>query len=211
MQKSGYSLMALVNFVLGVCAACLYLPYTLSAFNVKGDWYNFAQDMLKDKYTDVFLYFTIVLLAWILIATIISFNSKPSMSKILFKVATISAVLLPLIYAMIFKYEPVAEFWTKNILKNIKTISNVLLCVSLGSFGLALIFNFSRSNKANFHHMLQSLAVCAVLVLTVATNGWCGWKIDNFVKLFGILMAIMPIYLIVSTFVISSCKKRIYR
>ena len=207
MYSKKYNSLAFFNLIFGVCAICLYLPYTLSAFNIKGfGWLDFAKNILKSKYFDVMVYFGIFLLIWIIALTVISLPCRINLSKLLFKLSTIVALALPLIYVLSIKYDFALEFWIKNIASNIKMISYVLLCVSGGCFILGIMFNFTRDGKANLHQILQALAMCVLLAVLIAVNGWCGWKV-NVIKLFGVLMGVFAIYLPISSIVLMLCAK----
>lgn len=207
MYKKKYLLLASLNFVLGICAICLYLPYTINALNIKGfGWLDFAKDILKNNYFNILVYFGMFLLVWFILLNIISLASRPNKPKTLFKISTIVALILPLIYVLALKNNAVLEFWINHVAENIKMICYVVLSVSWGLFALALIFNFTKRRKATFYHILQALAMCTLLTLFVAWNGWCGWSVD-YIKMFGFLMGILAIYLPISTIILSICAK----
>ena len=206
-----YSQLAVFNLLLGLCAICLYLPYTLEAFDMPGfDWFKFVPDMLKDNYGKVLIYFGIFLLLWIIGLSVLSLLNKPNLPKLLFKISAISALILPLIYVCAFEFEWAREFWVKNISSDIKMISFVVMGVSCGSFVLGLVYNFTRKNRANLHLIVQALVMCALLVLLVAVNNWCGWDIKNVLKLYGVLVGILAIYLPISSIILFMCRKNRY-
>lgn len=207
MYKKGYQTLAILNLLLGACAICLYVPYTIQAFNIKGlEWLNFAKDLLKNNYYNVLLYFGIFLLTWFIGLNLFSILSHFNVAKLAFKISVISALILPLIYVLALKYDEFLELWIKYIAPNIKVISYMFLCISIGSFALGLLFNFTKENRANIHHIVQALAMCVLLSLLIAINGWCGWSV-NIVKLFGILMSLLAIYLPFSTLLLTICAK----
>ena len=208
MYNKRYQMLAMLNFILGICAICLYLPYTIQAFSIKGfKWLNFAKDILKDKYLDVCIYFGIFLLAGFIILNLFSLFSHTNFSKIAFKISIISALVLPLVDILSIKYNWMLDFWIKSIAPNIKMISYILLCVAVGSFVLGLILNFTRKTRANVHIIVQALIMCCVIVLFIAVRGWCGWDISNIDKLFGILMSVFAIYLPISVILLIICVK----
>lgn len=207
MQRKNYKILSLLNLLLGVCAICLFLPTTLKAFSVKGfDWLDFAPDLFKDNYINVEFYFGLFLIVWFIVINAISLLSRPNLSKTLFKLSTIVALALPLMFVLAVKYEFALEFWIKNIAPEIKTIALVVLCVSAGLFALGLILNFVRRNRANLHIVLQALVMCAFLGLLIAAEGWCGWKVD-ILKMVGVLYAVFAIYLPISSIVLLICAK----
>ena len=189
-----YLTLSLINFLLGICAICLYLPYTLDAFNVQSEWLNFAPDILKHNYADSLIYFGIFLLLWIILLNIVSILSHANKAKILFKLSSVIALILPLIYVLALKYDWALEFWANNIAKNIKMISSVLLCISFGSLIFGLVLNFTNKNHANLYHIIQAVFMCLTLALVVAVNGWCGWDV-GVDKMFGLLMGTFAVYL----------------
>ena len=132
------------------------------------------------------------------------------MPKLLFKISIISALMLPLIFVLASKFDWALKFWIKTIAPDIKMISYILICVSVGSFVLGLIFNFTKDSKANLHHILQALVMCALMVLLVAINGWCGWNVKNILKLFGVLMGLLAIYMPISSIIMLICAKKRY-
>lgn len=207
MYKKKYQIFAILNLILGACAICLYVPYTIQVFNIKGfNWLNFAKDLLKTNYYDVLLYFGIFLLMWFIILNLFSILSNFNVAKLAFKMAVISALILPLIYVLGLKYDEVLELWIKYIAPNIKMISYLFLCISIGSFALGLLFNFTKENRANIHHIVQALVMCILLSLLIAINGWCGWSV-NTIKLFGILMSLFALYLPFATLLLTICAK----
>lgn len=197
-----YTLLLFFNFVLGFCAIILYLPYSLSAFNLKGfDWLNVAPDLLKSNYFNTLIYFGIFLLVWFICINAFSLLTHPNLPKTLFKLTSIISLILPLVYVLALKYNWALEFWIKNISKNVKMISYISLCVSWGTWLLALVFNFTKRHKANINHILQALIMCALLTLIVAVNGWCGWSISNPLKIYGVLMGLFAVYLPISAII----------
>ena len=156
--------------------------------------------------------FGIVLLVWIVGLTIVSLLSKPNVPKLILKVAVIAALALPLMDVLGLKYDWALEFWSENIIKNIKKISYILIIVACGSSVLGILFNFSKKHKSNLHHITQALVMSALLVLFVAVRGWCGWKIDLDImtKLYGVLMGLLAIYLPISApIIIVSSRRRL--
>jgi len=209
MDKKNYQVLAFLNFVFGIIAICLYLPYTIQSFNIKGfQWLNFAKDMLKENYSNALIYFGIFLLMWFIVLTLLSIISNVNLPKILFKLSTILSLVLPLIYVFSIKYDFALKFWIKNIAPNLKIICYAFLCVSVGFSVLGLIFNLMRQNKANFHNILQAVIMNVLLALLLAVQGWCGWDIENSVKLFGILMGLFAIYLPISSIILLICAKK---
>jgi len=207
-MKKKYLHLAILNFVLGICAICLYLPYTLEAFDMAGfEWFKFVPDMLKDNYFNVLIYFGVFLLSWVIVLNLISLFNHANLPKILFKISAILSLILPLIYVLALKSDAVLEFWIKFISKNIKIISYTLLCVSIGTFGLGLIYNIINKNRANLHLLLQALFMCALLLLLIAVNGWCGWNISKVYRLYGILVGLFAIYLPISSIILILCRK----
>ena len=209
-MKNRYSTLSIFNFIFGICAIVLYLPYTISAFNLKGfSWLtDIAPDLLKDKYFDALIYFGIFILGWFIVINVLSLLSRPNLPKLLFKVSAISALLLPLITVLCFKFDWAMEFYVKNIAKNIKTISLAMMAISCGAAVLGLCSNFTRRNRANMHHILQAIVMCALLVLMVAVYGWCGWKVSEPSKVFGILMGLFAIYLPLSSIILFMLRKK---
>ncbi|MBQ3502475.1 MAG: hypothetical protein IJA72_02310 [Clostridia bacterium] len=213
MHKQGYKAMAGINLLLGLGAIFLYLPYMLQAFNIDATkLIKVGVDLFEKNYFDVLIVYGIILLVWIVGLTILSFLSHPNVPKLILKVAVLSALALPLMYVLALKYDWAIEFWIKNINENIKMISYILIIVSSGSFVLGVIFNFSKKHKANIHQIIQALVMCVLVILFVAVQGWCGWKIDIdlLTKLYGVLMGLFAIYLPLSviTLLISS-KQRV--
>lgn len=207
MYKKRYRLLALLNLILGVCAICLYVPFTIQAFDIKGfGWLGFAEDLLKNNYYDVLIYFGIFLLIWFIVLNLFSILSHVNVAKLTFKISVISALILPLIYVLALKYDKVLDFWIKYIAPNIKIISYIVLCVAIGSVVLGLLFNFTKENRANIHLIMQALIMCILLSLLIAINGWCGWSV-NIIKLFGILMSLFAIYLPFSALLLTICAK----
>ena len=82
MYKKGYKTMAGINFLLGLCAIFLYLPYMLQAFEIDASkWIEIGSDLFKKNYGDVLITFGIVLLVWIIGLTALSLLSKPNVPK----------------------------------------------------------------------------------------------------------------------------------
>lgn len=206
-MKKGYVKLSIINLLLGICAICLYLPYMLEAFNMAGfDWFKFVPNMLKDNYFDVLVYFGVFLLLWITALNVITLLSRPNRAKLVLKISTISALIIPVIYVLALKNNNALQFWIKNIAPNIKMISFIFLCVAWGSFILGLIFNCTRKNHANLHHVLQALFMSLLLTLLVAANGWCGWGINNITKIYGVLVGLFAIYLPLSSVILFICR-----
>ena len=211
MYKKGYKTMAGINFLLGLCAIFLYLPYMLQAFDIDASkWIEIGSDLFKKNYGDVLITFGIVLLVWIIGLTALSLLSKPNVPKFILKVAVIVALALPLMYVLALKYEWAVEFWVKNIAKDVKTISYMLIIVACGSSVLGTLFNFSKKHKANLHHIVQAFVMSALLILFVAVYGFCGWKIDFelIIKLNGVLIGLLAIYLPISAPIILISSRR---
>lgn len=208
MHKRGYLILSMLNFIFGVCAIFIYLPYTLEAFNIKGfGWIDYAKDVLNSDYYNALIYFGIFLLTWFIVLTFISLLSHINLPKLSFKLSTIIALILPLVFTLAIKNDKALEFWIKNIAPDVKMVSYIFLCVSWGTFGLGLVLNFIKDNRANLHIILQALTMCVLLTLVVAVNGWCGWSI-NLSKMFGILMALFAVYLPISSIVLIICTKK---
>ncbi len=208
-MKKGYTKLATVNMLLGLVAVCLYLPYTLDAFNMPGfDWFKFVPKLLKDSYFDVLVYFGVFLIVWFIALNLISILSHINLPKLLFKVSIISALILPLIYVLAFKNETALEFWLKNIAKNAKMISYVLLGISIGSFVLGVIYNITRKNRANLHHITEAFTMCLLLLLMALCFGWCGWDFDVSYKIYGIMVGLFAIYLPISSVILYMCRNK---
>lgn len=202
-----YLTLSLINFLLGVGAICLYLPYTLEAFNIQSEWLNFAPDILKQNYYNALIYFGIILLVWIIALNVISILSHANKPKIIFKLTSVIALILPLFYVLALKYNWALEFWINNIGKNIKTISSVLLCISFGSLALGIVLNFTNQNHAGIYHILQAAFMCLTLALLISVNGWCGWDV-GVDKMFGLLMGMFAIYLPASAIILFITRKK---
>jgi len=209
MNSKNYQALAFLNFIFGMISICLYLPYTIQAFNIKGfKWLDFAKDLLKSNYHNMLIYFGAFLLIWFIALTLISIINNVNLAKLSFKVSTILALLIPLVYVLALKNDWALEFWIKNIAPNVKMICYIALCVSVGLWGLGLIFNFTKENKANLHHILQALIMNVLLILLILIQGWCGWSVGNPLKIFGVLMGLFAIYLPISSFVLLICAKK---
>ena len=66
-MKKKYSLYALGNLILGLCAIVLYLPYTFRAFKISGfDWLDVAPDLFKANYSNVLIGFGAFILLWLI-------------------------------------------------------------------------------------------------------------------------------------------------
>ena len=208
-MKKRYSQLAIWNILLAICAICLYLPYTLEAFDMPGfEWFKFVPDMLKTNYYDVLIYFGIILLLWFIGLNLITLLSHINLPKFLFKICIIVSLILPLIYVVALKNDSALNFWIKNIAPNIKTIAYVFLCVGWGTFILALIYNFTRKNHANLHHIIEALVMCVLLTLMIICNGWCGWNFDNIIKLHGVMVGLFAIYLPISVVILFICRNK---
>ncbi|MBQ8522527.1 MAG: hypothetical protein IJ458_02545 [Clostridia bacterium] len=208
-MKKKYLQLATLNLILGICAICLYLPYTLEAFDMPGfEWFSFVSKVLKHNYYNVLVYFGVFLLLWIIVLTILSLLSRPNVAKFTFKICTIISLVIPLIYVLALKNDKALEFWIKTLAPNIKMISLVLMCVSWGSFVLALIFNYTRKNHANLHHIVQALVACVLLTLIVLVNGWCGWSFNDITKIEGVLIGLFAIYLPISSVILFVCRNK---
>ena len=208
-MKKHYSTLSVLNFIFGICAIVLYLPYTITAFNLSGfTWLtDIATDMLKTNYFDTLIFFGIFILAWLIIGNILTISYRPNLPKILFKASAIVALILPMVYVTAMKFDWVLEIYKQYIAKNIKMVSLVSIAASVGLALMGLCSNFSRRNRANLHHILQAVVMCAVLVLLVVINGWCGWKVGGLDKLFGILMGLFAAYFPVSAIVLFMLRK----
>ena len=209
-MKKKYSTLSVFNFVFGVCAIMLYLPYTIKSFGLSGfDWFTkIAPNLLKEDYSKVLLYFGIALLAWIILVNAITLLNRPNLPKMLLKLSAISALLLPMMAVLCLKFEWALEFYIKNIAKNIKSISLILMGISCGLALLGLCFNFTRRNRANIYHILQAVTMCALLILMVAVYGWCGWNVKNTVKLYGVLIGLLAVYLPTSSVILFTLRNR---
>lgn len=207
-MKAKYSLLAVINFLLGACAICIYLPYTSDAFNIKGmSWLGFAKKLLKDNYYNVSIYLGIIILGWIIAVTLLTLFSRPNFAKLMFKLSAISSLIIPLVYVMALKYDFALEFWIKYIAPYVKMICYIFLSASVGSLLLAIVLNFTQRRRANLHLITQALAMLALFVLMLIVFGWCGWNIGATVKLFGVLMALMAVYLPLSIIILIICAK----
>ena len=72
-MRKKYIQLSVINLVFGVCAIFLYLPYTLEAFDMPGfEWFSFVQNIFKNNYYDVLVYFGIFLLLWFILSNVIS-------------------------------------------------------------------------------------------------------------------------------------------
>ncbi len=207
-MKNKYVSLAICNILLAVCAICLYLPYTLEAFDMAGfEWFKFVPNLLKNNYYDVLIYFGLFLLLWFMVLNLITILSRVNIPKFLCKITVVLALILPFMYVSALKNETMLELWLKTIIPNIKIIAYVTLCVSCGNFVLALIYNFTHKNRANLHHLLEALVMCALLILMIICNGWCGWSIKSSVKIYGILIGLLAMYLPISAMVLFICRK----
>ena len=210
-MRKKYLKLAIVNFILGVCAICLYLPYTLEAFDMAGfEWFKFVPNMLKDNYYNVLIYFGVLLILWFILLNLIGILHHINLPKFLFKMSIIVALILPLMYVLALDNNFAFNFWIKNILPNIKTISYIFLGISCGTFVLGLIYNITRKNHANSHHIIEATVMCLLLVLMCIVNGWCGWNIDVTIKLYGIMIGLFALYLPISGVNLLFCKNKRY-
>ncbi len=206
-MKKKYLMYAAGNFILGLCAIILYLPYTFKAFNISGfDWLDLAPDLFKSNYHNVLIGFGVFILIWLILINAISLINFPNIPKTLFKSSIIVALILPLVYVLALRSEIVLEFWLKYFSKNIKTISCSLIFISCGLALLGLLYNFTRRKHANLHHILQAFTMCLLLILLVMSNGWC-WQIAGVEKTFGLLMGLLAVYFPISSLVLYLFRK----
>lgn len=201
-MKKKYSLYALGNLILGLCSIVLYLPYTFRVFKISGfDWLDIAPDLFKANYSNVLIGFGAFILLWIILVNAISIINYPNIAKTLFKTAVIVALILPLTYVLALRSELILKIWLKYFADNIKTMSSGLIFISCGLVVLGLLYNFTRRKRANLHHILQAIAMCALLILLVMANGWC-WQIISMEKAFGLLMGLLAVYFPVSSLIL---------
>jgi peptidoglycan/LPS O-acetylase OafA/YrhL len=207
-MKNKYNFLAVCNILLSVVAICLYLPYTLEAFDMAGfEWFKFVPKILKGNYDNILIYFGLFLLAWFIVLNLITIFNYVNMPKFLCKITVVLSLALPLAYMLALTHDWALEYWIKLIIPNIKMIAYIVLCVSGGNIVLALMYNFTSKNRANFHHLTESMVMCALLTLMIICFGWCGWKIDNVVKIYGIMIGLLAIYLPISAIVLFICRK----
>jgi len=204
-----YIQLAIYNLVLAVVAICLYLPYTLEAFDMPGfEWFKFVPDLLKNNYHKTLIYFGLFLLLWFIALNLFTILTHANLSKVIFKISIISSLVLPLAYVLALEFDWALDFWVKTIAPNIKMIAYILLIVSWGSFVLGLIYNFTKRYHANLHHIMEALVMCLLITLLVMVNGWCGWKFDSVVKMYGLMVGLFAIYLPVSAIILFICRKK---
>ena len=212
-MTKGYKLLAFISLLLGALAVVLYLPYTFNAFGVNcKSWFELSQDILKEEYFNVLIYVGIGLLGLIIVFNLVSIFKRPNISKICFKISTIIALLLPILFVMalnIDKFEWAWKFWVEHISKNLKTYSYIAIGASAGLFIVGIIRNFTADNKAGFHHIFKTIFMIALLILMAYCYGWCNWTINVNVidKIYGLLIGWLAIYLVLSTFVLLICSK----
>ena len=206
-MKKKYLMYSASNLIIGLCAIILYLPYTFRAFNISGfDWLDIAPDLFKSNYYNVLIGFGIFAIVWLILINTISLINYPNLPKTLFKLSVVVALSLPLMYVLAIRFDWALKFWLKNISKNIKTISYATMFISCGLAILGILYNITRRKHANFHHLLQAITMCAMLVLLVLLNGWC-WHIGNIDKIFGLLMGVFAVYFPISSLVLYLFRK----
>ena len=202
MGKKRCMLIALINLILGGISALVYLPHFFESFNIRVDgWSNAASKLLSNNQHDVLILLGIILLSYIIITNLITILFSRSLSCLCFKLSSIIALLLPLAYVFALQYNSILELWIKYIAPNIKTISLVAVIISCGLLLLGIISSITQNRKLNIYLLMQSIAVCATEVLLVSVNGWLGWTV-NAIKGFGVLTAILPIYLLISAVIL---------
>lgn len=207
-MKKKYLSLAIFNILLGLVAICLYLPYTLEAFNMAGfEWFKFVPNTLKGNYYDVLIYFGLFLLLFFIISNFITLLSKVNIPKFLCKITVVIALALPFMYILALKNDTILKLWLKTIVPNIKMITYIVICVSCGNFVLALIYNFTHKNRANLHHLLEALVMCALLILMAICYNWCGWEIKSTIKIYGVLIGLLAMYLPISSLVLCICSR----
>lgn len=208
-----YKLLAVISLLLGAVAVILYLPYTFDAFGVNcNSWFELSQDILKQEYFNVLTYVGVGLLGLIIVFNLISIFKRPNIAKICFKVCTIIALLLPIVFVMalnIDKFNWAREFWVEYIAKNLKTYAYIAIGASAGLFIVALVRNFTADSKANFHHIFKALMMIALLVMMAYCFNWCKWTINaNIInKIYGILIGWLAIYFVLSAVVLLICAR----
>ncbi len=208
MGKKRCMLLAFVNLILGGIGAFIYLPYFFEAFNMNvAGWSNAIHRLLSENYSKLLIWFGIILLAYIIITKIITMLSSKNLSCLCFKLSSIIALLLPLLYVMALQFDSILELWIKHIASNIKTISLIAAIISCGLLLLGIISSITRNRKLNIYLLIQSIAMCTLLVLLVSINSWVGWTI-NTIKGFGMLMAICPVYLLISVIILIFSPKK---
>lgn len=208
MCKKRYRLMAVINLLLGIFSSFLYLPYFFEAFNMncKG-WINACEKLFKSNYTDVLMYFGIAILVWIVLVNVVSFFFQPNLAKLSFKATTFVSLALPILYVCALNFNPALKFWANVIAPHLKLTAYVCVASSVGFFILGFLLNIVKENKSNFHNVFQALATVMVNLTLILTNDWCGWRIWNVNKWFGLLMISMPIYYLISPWLLLKLSK----
>ncbi|MFQ6724187.1 MAG: hypothetical protein ACLRFE_02510 [Clostridia bacterium] len=192
-MKKQYITLAVFNFVLSIVVICLYLPYTFEAFNMSG--FDFMENILKDKYYDTLILFGIFLLSFIIVYNLSTMWFKSNLPKTIFKLTSVVALTLPLMYVLALRFDFMFKFWLKVIMPNIKMISYIIMLMAIGSFILGVIYNTTKRNNASLHIVVQTLFMCLLLILMIVVNNWCGFNVQNVVKLYGLLVGLFAIYL----------------
>lgn len=209
MKGKRYILMAIINLVLGIFSAFLYLPYFFEAFNMNCDgWIELCQKLLKTHYMDVLMYFGLGILIWIVFVNVVSFFYKPSLAKLSFKATTLVSLALPILYVCALNFNPALRLWSKVIAPHLKLTAYICVTSSVGFFGLGFLLNLLKENKSNFHNVFQALATVMVNLTLILTNDWCGWRFWQTGKWFGLLMIALPIYYILSPIMLIKIAKK---
>lgn len=194
-MHKGNKVLALSNLLLGLVSIVLYLPYFFEAFNMNvNGWMNVTHKLLKNNYSNILTVFGVFLLAYIVILNLASIFSCKGLSGFSLRLTAILSLPLVLLYALALQFDAVLSFWIKCIAPNIKMISLVLAIISVGLLVLGVLSCITKRRKINFYLLLQAIAMCSLLMVLILMNGWLGLDI-NAVKGFGILLAVLPIYL----------------
>lgn len=208
MQTKGYKFLTIISLLLGAGTVFMYLPYTLTAFDVNCDkWFETTIEMFKNDYFNTLIYFGIALLSLVIIFNIVSIIKRPNIAKTCFKLSVVVALVLPLLCVMAFNvgdWKWAYDFWVDNIAKNIKTYAYIALGISGGLFILGLARNFTADIKVNFHYIFKSLMMITLLVLMIYAFGWCEWNVDAKVllKVSGLLVGWLAIYFPLSAIIL---------
>ena len=206
MRKTGYRMLGVINFIVALLTGFIYMPIALQHFGLNTSvWIDITQDILKSNYEQVLVYIGLIILVATAVLNLISMIYKTNSAKICFKISIIVALILPIIFVSAMEFEWAFKFWINNIASDIKMWASILIIVSLGMFGLGLIFNFIRQKRANFHHIIEAIGMCCLLIFVAGAYNWCGW--GNVDKMQGMMTLWIPVYLLLSAFVLFICSK----